>query len=101
MTSLKMMGYKKVTVEKRSMTLGELKLRVLRAYMIEGEREVQLINITSGDTVTFKTSEDVLRNEWLDDYNIEIINLPHSYGIGEEESKTIIIFQETEDHLII
>lgn len=96
MTSLKMMGYKKVKVEKREMTLGELKLRILRSYMIKGEREFQLINITSGDTVTFKTSEDVLSNEWIDDYKIEIINMPHTYGIGEE-AKAIIIFQESEE----
>lgn len=94
MTSLKMMGYKEVKVEKRSMTLGELKLRILRSYMTKGEREFQLIDITSGDTITFNTSEDVLSNDWCDDCEIEIINTPHTYG-----TKTIIMFQEADEDL--
>lgn len=98
MKNLKMFGYKEVTVEKRAMTLGELKLLILRSYMKKGEREFQLIDISSGDTITFNTSEDVLSNEWCDDCNIEIINMPHSYGT-DEETKAIIIFQEADEDL--
>lgn len=98
MRKLKNHGYKEVTVQTRAMTLGELKLYILRAYMEKGVREVQMIDLTSGDSITFNTVEDVLKNEWCDNCNIEIINLPHTYGFKDEVGKSIIIFQEAEEN---
>lgn len=95
MTKLRYRGYKETAVQTRAMTLGELKLYILRTYMEKGNREVQLIDITCGDSITFNTAEEVLKNEWCDNCNIELINLPHAYGY-EDNVKTIIIFQEAE-----
>lgn len=97
MQKLKYYGYKEVTVQTRAMTLGELKLYILRVYMENGVREVQMLDLTSGDSITFNSVEDVLKNEWCDNWNIEIINLPHTYGFKDEVGKIIIIFQEAED----
>lgn len=95
---LRYYGYKEATVQTRAMTLGELKLYILRAYAKMGFREIQLIDLTSGDSVTFNTDVDVLENEWSDSCMIEVINLPHSYGFEGEDGKTIIIFQGAEEN---
>lgn len=40
---LKYYGYKEKHVEVRALTMAELKLRIIAAYVEKGEREVQLI----------------------------------------------------------
>ena len=106
---LKYYGYKEATVQTRHMSIAELKLIILRGYMEHGVREIELIDLTSGTTAYFNTTEDVLNNAWSDNTMIDIINLPHRYGIKnadgsmEENAKTIIIFQlsEEEDDKVI
>lgn len=93
---LKYLGYRERKVETRGLTIAELKLSIIEAYINKGFKEVQLIDITSGETTTFNTIEDVVRNEWCGDCKIELINLPHTYGT-KEESKAIILFQEAEE----
>lgn len=93
---LKYLGYRERTVETRELTIAELKLSVIGAYINKCVEEVQLIDITSGETTTFNSIEDVVRNEWCGNCKIELINLPHAYGT-KEESKTIIIFQVAEE----
>lgn len=94
---IKWYGYKETTVQKRELTIAELKLLIMRGYLEKGAREVQLIDLTCGESTTFWTSVDVLRNTWADDTKIEVINLPHSYGFEGEEGKVIILFQEAEE----
>jgi hypothetical protein len=93
---LKYLGYREKKVETRELTIAELKLSIIEAYVNKGVKEVQIIDITSGDTTTFNSIEDVVRNEWSGSYKIELINLPHAYGT-KEETKAIIIFQEAEE----
>ena len=93
---LKYLGYRERKVETRELTIAELKLSIIESYVNKGVKEVQLIDITSGDTITFNSIEDVARNEWSGNCKIELINLPHGYGT-KEESKAIIIFQEEEE----
>lgn len=96
MKKLKYYGYKEKSVEVRELTIAELKLNIIAAYVEKGESEVQLIDITGGETVTFNTIADVTANEWAGDCKIELINLPHGYGY-EENIKTIILFQVAEE----
>lgn len=93
---LKYLGYRERKVQTRELTIAELKLSIIEAYVNKGVKEVQLIDITSGDTITFNSIEDVARNEWSGNCKIELINLPHTYGT-KDESKAIIIFQEAEE----
>lgn len=93
---LKYLGYKERKVETRELTIAELKLTIIESYINNGVREVQLIDLTSGDTITFNTIEDVARNEWCGNCKIELINLPHIYGT-EDKNKAIIIFQLAEE----
>ena len=93
---LKYLGYRERKVETRELTIAELKLSIIEAYINKGVKEVQLIDITSGDTITFNTIEDVARNAWSGSCKIELINLPHTYGTGEK-NKAIIIFQLAEE----
>ena len=93
---LKHYGYKEKKVEVRGLTIAELKLSVIEAYVNKGVKEVQLIDITSGETVTFNSIEDVTRNEWAGNCKIELINLPHGFG-ADKESKAVIIFQMADE----
>lgn len=92
MTKLKYRGYKEKKVEVREITIAELKLLIIQSYIEKVVREVTLVDITEGETTTFKTIEDVIKNDWAGDCKIEIINMPHGWGT-EEENKTVIIFQ--------
>ena len=90
------LGYKKAEVEKRELTIAELKLIIIEKYNAGEEIEIQLIDITSGSTVTFFNINDVLANTWAGDCKIEIINKPHSYGT-QDDYKYIFVFQQCED----
>lgn len=92
---LRYYGFTKAAVEKRAMTIAELKLAIITGYVEHGEREVVLMDLTYGDTATFKNIEDVTKNEWSGSLKIEIINLPRSYK--DETNKTIIVFQVAEE----
>ena len=94
---LKYYGFKEAKVEKRSMTIAELKLAIIAGYVEHGEKVVVLMDISYGDTVTFRTIEDVTKNQWSGNCNIELINLPHTWKISEDHTKTIIVFQVSED----
>ena len=89
-------GYKVAKVETREMTIAELKLAIIESYVNKGVREVQLIDITSGDTTTFNSVEEVARNVWCGNCKIELINLPHGFGT-KEDAKAVILFQTAED----
>ena len=93
---LRSYGYKVAKVETREMTIAELKLAIIEGYVNNGVKEVQLVDITSGDTVTFNSIEDVTRNKWSGNCKIELINLPHGFGTNEDV-KAVIIFQTAED----
>lgn len=93
---LRQLGYREKKVETRELTIAELKLSIIEAYINKGVKEVQLIDLTSGDMITFNSIEDVARNDWSGNCKIELINLPHSYGT-RGEIKVIIIFQEAEE----
>ena len=92
---IKEYGYKERTVQTREMTIAELKLCIIESYINNGVKEVELIDISSGDTATFKTIEDVANNKWSGSCKIEIINTPHAWGC-ENDYKHIILFQIAE-----
>lgn len=102
MTKLKYRGYKEKKVEVREITMAELKLLIIQSYIEKGVREVTLVDITAGETTTFNTLEDVVKNDWAGDCKIEIINMPHGWGT-KEETKTVILFQlaDTEGDKVI
>ena len=93
---VKLFRLQREKVKTRELTIAELKLSIIEAYINKGVKEVQLIDLTSGNTITFNSIEDVARNEWCGNCKIELINLPHSYGT-EEKNKAIIIFQLAEE----
>ena len=93
--NIRQYGYKEKTVQLREMTIAELKLAIIERYIKYGVKEVQFIDISSGDTVTFNSIEDVTRNEWSESCKIEVINLPHSWGT-ETEYKWVVLFQISE-----
>lgn len=93
MTKLKYYGYKEETITLRRLTFAELQLLIIDAYVNKGEKEVEIINATSGDIEIFNTIKDVLSCNWDGNAEIEIVNMPHVYGT-DTNYKTIIIFKE-------
>ena len=93
---LRQYGYKEKKVQVRALTIAELKLSIIAGYVEHGIKEVQLIDITSGDSVTFRTIEDVARDSWSGSCKIELISLPHRYGY-DDDNKTVILFQQAEE----
>lgn len=94
---LKYYGYKETKVEKRAMSMAELKLAIITKYIEHGESIVKLMDISYGDVVTFRTIEDVTKNNWSDSCKIELIGLPHTWNISDDRKESIIIFQVAED----
>lgn len=93
---IKEYGYQESTVQRRSMTIAELKLSILESYIRNGVREVILMDISSGDATKFNSIEDIANNKWLGDCKIEVIGLPHGWGYGDDW-KHIIVFQIAEE----
>ncbi len=93
---LRQYGYQEKKVQVRELTIAELKLSIIAGYVVHGIKEVQLIDISSGDSATFMTIEDVVQNHWSGNCKIELINLPHIYG-SDNDNKTVVLFQPAEE----
>ena len=107
MVGLKYVGYREVMVQKRKMTVGELRHRIARVYLKKADRKIIMLCLDDGERLELNSMDDALDFEWADSCNIEIINMPHWWGTKdergqvEETAPTIIIIQmaseESED----
>ena len=107
MVPLKFVGYKEATIQKRAMTIGELRHRIAKIYLKKADKKIIILCLDNGERLELNSMEDALEFEWCDDCKIEIINMPHRFGVTdelgqmEEEAPTIITIQmaieESED----
>ena len=99
MIGLKYVGYTEATVQKREMTVGELRHRIAKIYLKKSDKKFVILCLDSGERLELSSMEDALDFEWCDDCKIEIINLPHSFGAidkfgqMEETAPTIVTIQ--------
>lgn len=101
MIKLRNYGYKVGSVELRELTIAELKLHIINSYRTKGNRTMKLIDITSGTVDIFNNIDDVLENNYCGDCKIEVVGMPHSYGIGNNSDELIILYQLTDCDSII
>lgn len=111
MIGLKYVGYTMANVEKRGMTIGELRHRIANSYLKKADRKIILLCLDDGERLELNSVEDALAFEWCDDCKIEIINMPHYFGVkdknGEMDENAPLIFiiqigaEETEDETTI
>lgn len=99
MVGFKYVGYKEATVQKRGMTIGELRHRIANVYLNKPDKKFVLLCLDDGQRVELNSMKDALKFEWSDGCKIEIINTPHSFGVinkdgqMEENAPTIVIIQ--------
>ena len=102
MTGLKYVGYKEVTVQKRKMTVGELRHRIAKVYLKKENEKIIILCLDDGERLELNSMQDALDFEWCDGCKIEVINLPHKWGVKDElgqmedSEPTIIIIQMAE-----
>lgn len=107
MVGLKYVGYKEAKIQKRKMTVGELRHRIANAYLRKPDRTVIVVCLDDAQKLELHSMEDALGFEWSDGCQIELINTPHRYGaiddLGdvEEEAPTIILMQLAEDEVTV
>ena len=107
MTGLKYVGYTEATVQKRKMTVGELRHRIAKIYLKKPNKRFVILCLDDGERLELHAMKDALGFEWCDGCKIEIINMPHSFGVinesgqMEETAPTIVTIQiaaeESED----
>lgn len=107
MIGLKYVGYTESTIQKRKMTVGELRHRIAKIYLKKSDKKLIILCLDSGERLELNSMEDALDFKWCDECKIEIINMPHSFGVKnelgqmEETAPTIVIIQiaaeESED----
>ena len=84
MTGLKYVGYKEVTVQKREMTIGELRHRIAKVYLKKENAKIIILCLDDGERLELNSMQDALDFEWSDGCKIEVINLPHKWGVKDE-----------------
>ena len=84
MTGLKYVGYKEVTVQKREMTIGELRHRIAKVYLKKENAKIIILCLDDGERLELNSMQDALDFEWSDGCTIEVINLPHKWGVKDE-----------------
>lgn len=64
--SLRNIGYTEKRVQLRQLFLAELQLEIIKMYRAKGEKEVELIEVVSGEVSTYRNIDDVLNEkmEW-------------------------------------
>ena len=111
MTGLKYVGYKETIVQKREMTVGQLRHRIANIYLKKENARFIIFCLDDGERLELNSMADALGFSWCDDCKIEIINLPHKWGVKnklgemEENAPTIITIQmapeESDDGMTI
>jgi hypothetical protein len=98
MTGLKYVGYKEAVVQKREMTVGELRHRIAIVYLKHPGKRIVILSLDDGERLELSGIEDALAFGWDDGCKIELIGMPHDWGvveggIMEDDSKCIITVQ--------
>lgn len=96
MVQLKYFGYREATIQKRGMTVGELRHRIANCYLRKPNHKIIILCLDNGERIELNSIEDALEFSWSDSCKIEIINIPHQFGVkddlGQMEESAPLIF---------
>ena len=84
MTGLTFVGYKEATIQKREMTVGELRHRIANIYLKKPDVRFIILCLDDGERLELNSIQDALSFNWSDGCKIEIINMPHHWGVIED-----------------
>ena len=70
--------------QKREMTIGELRHRIAKVYLKKENAKIIILCLDDGERLEVNSMQDALDFEWSDGCKIEVINLPHKWGVKDE-----------------
>lgn len=102
--NLKKYGYKKEELKIRTMSMAEMRIGIVQELLRKRYKfvNIRLIDITSGDVDSFRSTEDFLMADFHEAYEIDFISAKEVDVYSEEkqsiEKRIVIVIRETPDH---
>lgn len=96
-------GYKEEKMKIRTMSMAEMRIGVVQELLRKNFRfvNIRLVNITSGDVDSFRSTEDFLMADFNEAYEIDLISVKEINAYNEKENcceiRIVIVIRETPD----
>lgn len=96
-------GYKEEKMKIRTMSMAEMRIGVVQELLRKNYRfvNIRLVNITSGDVDSFRSTEDFLMADFNEAYEIDLISVKEINAYNEKENccetRIVIVIRETPD----
>lgn len=96
--------YKEEKMKIRTMSMAEMRIGIVQELFRKNYRfvNIRLMNITSGDVDSFRSTEDFLIADFHEAYEIDFISAKKVDVYSEEkqsiEKRIVIVIRETQDH---
>lgn len=97
-------GYKEEKIKIRTMSMAEMRIGIVQKLLRKNYRfvNIRLVDITSGDVDSFRSTEDFLVADFNEAYEIDFISAKEVDVYSEEkqsiEKRIVIVIRETPDH---
>lgn len=95
-------GYTEKVFKARKMTLAEMRIGILQMLFKKSYNfaHIRLVEITSGEVDTFKTTNDFLMADFNESWEINLLSVKELLIYSEEEQKSVvtivILFEDAE-----
>ncbi len=95
-------GYTEKVFKSRKMTLAEMRIGILQMLFEKSYNfaHIRMVEITSGEVDTFKTTNDFLMADFNESWEINLLSVKEILIYNEEEQKSIvtivILFEDAE-----
>lgn len=96
-------GYKEEKMKIRTMSMAEMRVGIVQELLRKNYRfvNIRLVNITSGDVDSFRSTEDFLMADFNEAYEIDLISVKEINAYNEKEEcseiRIVIVIRETPD----
>ena len=96
-------GYKEEKMKIRTMSMAEMRIGIVQELLRKNHRfvNIRLVNITSGDVDSFRSTEDFLMADFNEAYEIDLISVKEINAYNEKENRCeiriVIVIRETPD----
>lgn len=97
-------GYKEEEIKIRTMTIAEMRIGIVQELLRKNYRfvNIRLVDITSGDVDSFRSTEDFLTSDFNEGFEIDLISVKEVSVYNEKENcceiRIVIVIRETPDH---
>ena len=97
-------GYKEEKMKIRTMTIAEMRIGIVQELLRKNYRfvNIRLVDITSGDVESFRSTEDFLMSDFNEAYEIDLISVKEINVYNEKENcceaRIVIVIRETPEN---